>query len=146
MSKFIIKFPLFLFSLFLAIIVGINAISGLIQTFDAKIALKINPYNAHARLSHIRSRLSESQNNEIPKPDLAAIKQDILDGIKIDPYNARFYSLFGMMEEAEGNVKIAQEYYDHSLRLIPTEGNALIRSIVLQALSLIHISEPTRPY
>ncbi|MEP3265699.1 MAG: hypothetical protein ABJN78_08080 [Hyphomicrobiales bacterium] len=118
-----------LFAVLFSLFVIVDATSRVVQKFDAKAAITINPFNSHARLKYVTQNIGKA--DDITK--LNVLKNTLEKGLEVDPSEARFYSLYGMIIEAEGDVDAAQNYYNLALSLIPTEGYALIRKIAYSA-------------
>ena len=114
-----------LFAVLFSLFVLVDATSRVVQNFDAGTAIAINPFNSNARLKYVAQKIGEADDES----KLNVLKRILKKGTEVDPSEARFYSLYGMIIEAEGDVEAAQDYYNLALSLIPTEGYALIRKI-----------------
>ncbi len=117
---------LFLLSLVVAIVVLINAISRFLIPINPALALMINPLNSDARIELLTFNLSEE-----PVPArVEELEQLAIEGIALEPMDARFYSLLGIMRERVEKIDAAQDLYLHALELLPTEIQALTRRFV----------------
>ena len=123
MTKRAMRYSLLLFAVLFSFVVLLDAASRITQQFDPGTALAINPLNSQARLKHVQKNIEKA----IETKDTEALKATLKRGIEMDPAEPRFYSLYGMLIESEGEVQEAQGYYQHALSLVPTEGYALIR-------------------
>lgn len=119
---------MFVVSLLLCGLILLGSTSQFVQQFDKRLAFEINPLNNQARRSFIYEYLASSE----PGSDISELKPIILEGLKKDPYDGRFYSLLGVVEESEGREEQAQNFYIHARKLIQTEQYALIRRFVYQ--------------
>ncbi len=119
---------MFVVSLLLCGLILLSSTSQFVQQFDKRLAFEINPLNNQARRSFIYEYLASSE----PGSDISELKPIILEGLKKDPYDGRFYSLLGVLEESEGREEQAQSFYTHARKLIQTEQYALMRRFVYQ--------------
>ena len=114
-------------TLLLGVIIGLlvllNAISDMLSTGNPRLSLVANPLNSSARINFIASNLNNS-NSANNAPDILA---DANLGMRLEPFDARFYSLAGIINEQAGRVEESRRLYRHSLRLLPTEIQALTR-------------------
>ena len=125
------------------LIILASAISNFLTIANPHLALFFNPLNAPARINILSSNLAQNLNST----ELARIKQIAVRGIELDPMDARFYSLLGVINETKKKTESAQLLYLHSLKLLPTEIQALTRRFVysvntgkfVQAVSLADV-------
>ena len=119
---------MFVVSLLLCGLILFSSISQFVQQFDKRLAFEINPLNNHARRSFIYEYLTSAEEGK----DITELKPIILEGLDKDPYDGRFYSLLGFIEESQGKEEEAQKFYIHARKLIQTEQYALMRRFVYQ--------------
>jgi len=117
---------LLLISLAGSIVVLANAASSFLSPINPEIALKINPLNTDARIDLLARSLSSSSETGLndKREEVAT------SGVALEPMDARFFSLLGILRERAGEDELAQELYQHALRLQPTEIQALSRRFV----------------
>ena len=110
-------------SMIVFLVVLASAASNFLTGFNPDLALSFNPLNTQARVNKLSSRLAQK-----PDPiELTSLRNLTIRGIILDPIDARLYSLLGVIEEQQGNFEPAQQLYLHSLKLLPTEIQALTR-------------------
>lgn len=109
---------------FLAVLA--SAASNFLTDANPDLALSFNPLNTQARINTLSRQLAR----KLDSAELAELKIITTRGIKLDPKDARLYSLLGVINEQQGNYDSAQQLYLHSLKLLPTEIQALTRRFV----------------
>ncbi len=109
---------------FLAVLA--SATSNFLTSVNPDLALSFNPLNTQARVNKLSTQLARKLN----PAELAGLRMITTRGIELDPMDARLYSLLGVLDEQQGNNETAQQLYIHSLKLLPTEIQALTRRFV----------------
>ena len=113
-------FPIVFGSVF-SLLIAASAISDFVVGFNPKLALKFNPLNNAARIDILSSELFA----ELQPDQLREMENLAAQGIRFEPFDARFYSLLGIIRDKENNSKLARKLYRHSLKLLPVEIQAL---------------------
>ncbi len=109
---------------FLAVLA--SATSNFLTNANPDLALSFNPLNTQARVNKLSTHLARKLNYN----ELAGLSSIATRGIELDPIDARLYSLLGVIDEQQGKIDSAQQLYLHSLKLLPTEIQALTRRFV----------------
>ena len=117
---------LLLFSIVITVIIFLNAVSYMISKSNPDFALLINPLNSDARINILTTGLSKKTNPS----KLKTLEQIANNSIRLEPMDARFFSLLGTLREMGGHNQEAQGLYQHALQLLPTEIQALTRRFV----------------
>ena len=113
-------------SLIVFLVVLASAASNFLTSANPDLALSFNPLNTQARVNKLSTRLAQ----KLDPNELVSLKNITIRGIELDPIDARLYSLLGVIVEQQGNIDSAQQLYLHSLKLLPTEIQALTRRFV----------------
>ena len=110
-------------SLIVLLAVLASAASNFLTSANPDLALSFNPLNTQARVNKLSAHLARKLN----PTELANLRTITTRGIELDPMDARLYSLLGVIDEQRGEIDSAQQFYLHSLKLLPTEIQALTR-------------------
>ncbi len=109
-------------------LVLLDAVSTALIPDSKESALKINPLSSPARIATIEAELDDLRNGRILQDD--ELREIILDGIRLSPIDARYYSALGIVDASSGDQDQAKQLFAHSLELLPTEIQALTHQLV----------------
>lgn len=103
-----------------------NAASNFLEFEASPAALALNPLNSDARIAIAADALKSDREGGLEET------VDIVeDGFELAPADARLLSLLGILAEKKGNADEARQYYDRALALLPTEFQALFRTLLM---------------
>ena len=103
-----------------------NAASNFLEFDASPAALVLNPLNNDARIAIASDALKSDGNDGFEET------VDIVEnGFELAPADARLLSLLGILAEKQGNADEARQYYDQALALLPTEFQALFRTLLM---------------
>lgn len=106
----------------------LDAVSTALVSESPLSALKINPLNSPARINAIETELSDL--TEATPEQISQLRKYILNGIRLSPIDARYYSALGIVDSSTGNLDQAKQLFSHSLKMLPTEIQALSHQLV----------------
>jgi len=121
----VVRLPLFLFGLVVSLAVLANAFSRLVEKGSPELSLQANPLNTEASLL-----IGAAAVGGADRPLNIKTHEALKIANRLAPADARFFSLLGVVEENNGNLKSARRFYDHALLLLPTEYQALVRTLL----------------
>ncbi|MBL4893182.1 MAG: hypothetical protein JKX91_15455 [Rhizobiaceae bacterium] len=110
-----------LFSLLAVSIVLLSTISNVVEFKYPDLAMRLNPLNNNALIQLITNHLETGDVGNLSEAEHLAIK-----GAYLSRGDARIFSMLGVVWERQGKNDKAQKLFDHALRLLPTEGYALL--------------------
>ena len=99
----------------------LNGSSRYLESIDPATALVLNPFNADARTDAISRALDEAGTSA----DRDHVERAILTGLRLDPVDARFYSLLGELTLRSDRPARAHELFEQADRISRTERLAL---------------------
>ena len=101
----------------------------MVSGFDPALALRLNPLRSDDRIEIALDKIGEPRSRKLVEV-----------GLFLSPIDARFYSLLGVFAEQDGDRRTASNFYRHSLRLLPTELQALSRELAFDIEAERYIS------
>jgi hypothetical protein len=108
----------------LALVIGLNSLSVLLQQSDPALAVRLNPLNAEARVAAILDTLNADAQTAGPRT-----ASEIMDGLALAPGDARFFSLLGEVAARRGEAETSRSLYRYALETAKTEIHALLNSL-----------------
>jgi len=108
-----------IFSAVFSVLVIVNAISNFLGTVSPDFALTINPLNSAARINSIAHGI----NADRPEENYSRLREKTVNGILIEPADARFFSLLGTITA----LKVTQSGRLNLLILSPDVGRVTVK-------------------
>ena len=127
-------------ALALSLLVLADGLSRSAETTAPQSALRLNPWNAEARVAYVTGALNSETE---PSPDLAAVAEAAGRGLWLAPVDARFLSLLGAVLQRQGDGAAAQQRFAEAHRVSPTELHALSQ-LMLAASESGDVAEAVR--
>jgi len=124
----------------LCLLVLADALSRSVETSAPSVALRLNPWNADARVASMSNALGTP---DMPPSELAALAEDAQRGLWLAPVDARFRSLLGEVRQRQGDSATAQQLFITAQRVSPTELHAL-GQLILAAGNRGELAEAVR--
>ena len=113
----------FLLSLSLLIFAAVvlSMISNIAEHKYPDLAMRLNPFNNDALIQVITNELEAAGTGNLSRAEQLAKK-----GVYLSRGDARIFSMLGVVSERQGKNDKAQMLFEHALKLLPTEGYALL--------------------
>ncbi|PCI05322.1 MAG: hypothetical protein COB78_01555 [Hyphomicrobiales bacterium] len=115
------RFFLSSFSWLILVVLLLGTVSNAVELKYPDLAMRLNPFNNNARIQVITNNLEAGDIGSLTEAEQLAI-----DGAYLSRGDARMFSMLGIIRERQDKNEKAQMLFDHALRLLPTEGFALL--------------------
>ncbi|MEL6735487.1 MAG: hypothetical protein AAFO98_06355 [Pseudomonadota bacterium] len=103
-----------------------TSLSAALQSSTSLSAVKLNPFNAEARVQVVAAALNDKALAAANREKLNVLVQD---GLALSPLDARLHAMWGIWTEQFQSPKEARPHFKTALALLPTENQSLLRAL-----------------